>query len=432
MMACEEALSAASKSQSAILCPCTDTEDSGGETLAASFASAPIFGAEASDGACRIGAFPDNAETTAEAATESVDEGAGRSPVVVTEVKGEMAEVDKEAGAPLEANGATQAAGLACSRDRGEDVSPLSERIGHTGMARLDATMPAEECLQGQTEVQRHTSGSHGGRSFVAIPCKCLEPCNCANKPRASGRRPRVQLLEVEGSGLGIPVAGRNGKEPDLHLRISDGKYVGSVYRIPSIDRYPGIGRSRTNDVCLLADDQVSRFQAHLTSTSDGHVLLRDGGHEPFGHFTRSSNGTFVNSNCVRIELAGHRLYYGDVISVGATEMVVEKGAVAETVCTSPPLQIPGTNNGWIRVDTDNPWKRQMEKGLASNCVNTCMSLGRRLAVLMGSHKRLGRVKSVYFFCFPLVSSCDGGRRHLTVFRGGVPMVACFARRGAR
>ena len=40
------------------------------------------------------------------------------------------------------------------------------------------------------------------------------------------------------------------------------------------------------------------------------------------------------------IFLAGHRLFYGDVISVGATEMIVEHGAEAETVSTSPPLQM--------------------------------------------------------------------------------------------
>ena len=227
--------------------------------------------------------------------------------------------------------------------------------------------------------------GEHLGRGELP-PGACIEG-QCA------WRQARLALVEAEGPGLGIPAVGDGGGCPDFHLRISDGKYVGSIYRIPSIGEFPGIGRSRRNAICLLADDQVSRFQAYLDSTPDGHVRLCDGGRESG---SRSSNGTFVNSNCARIEPAGHRLFYGDVIAVGATEMVVERGAVAETVCTSPPLQMDSGNNGWMRADSDNPWKRQMERGLSSTTFHTCVSRARKLAVAMGSHVRLGEAS---LFC---------------------------------
>ena len=273
---------------------------------------------------------------------------------------------------------------------------PLQDGIAFPGAAaRPDA--PPENGFPRDVVVNSE-AGPVGGVHRCGKNARATRSCEFDDQNRvrqgggfgnASDRPARVCLLEVEGPGLGIPATGTNGRDPDFHLRISDGKYVGSVYRIPPISQSPGIGRSRTNDICLLADDQVSRFQAHLTATPDGHVLLRDGGRESNG---RSSNGTFVNSNCARIEAAGHRLFYGDVISVGATEMLVEQGAVVETVCTSPPLQVPGTNNGWIRWETDNPWKRQMERGLASTEFKSTLSLGRKLALLMGSHKRLGQV----------------------------------------
>jgi pSer/pThr/pTyr-binding forkhead associated (FHA) protein len=46
----------------------------------------------------------------------------------------------------------------------------------------------------------------------------------------------------------------------------------------------------------------VSRFHAYLTATSDGRVLLKDGNREVR---EASSNGTFVNSNCTRIDASG-------------------------------------------------------------------------------------------------------------------------------
>ena len=86
-------------------------------------------------------------------------------------------------------------------------------------------------------------------------------PDACSQGQFARRRHARLALVEAEGPGLGIPAIGADGRCPDFHLRISDGKYIGSICRIPSIAELPGIGRSRRNAICLLADDQVSRFQ---------------------------------------------------------------------------------------------------------------------------------------------------------------------------
>jgi len=69
--------------------------------------------------------------------------------------------------------------------------------------------------------------------------------------------------------------------------------------------------------------------------------------------------------------------------------MIVELGALSESECTNPPLQV-ATPGNWIRLENENPWKRQMEKGPTSATLVTEISNARKLAFLMGTHARLG------------------------------------------
>lgn len=201
-------------------------------------------------------------------------------------------------------------------------------------------------------------------------------------------KRNKVHLCEAEASESTRACACLDDEEqlPQFHLRISDGKYIQSIFRVPSLREKPGIGRSRHNAICLLADDQVSRFHAYLELTPEGSVVLKDGNKDSG---LASSNGTFVNSNCTRISPLGYALHLGDVIGVGATEMVVEPGHVPHTVCTSPPLHVPPSGI-WLRPDNENPWKKQMEKGVSSSAVSAHISRAKQLAFLMGTHPRLG------------------------------------------
>ena len=243
------------------------------------------------------------------------------------------------AGVPVDASPLRTVAH--CPVTRGEDA------LLHEQIPILEPGVPqspvASSVLNTGTEDYTAAARKHGAKDCRwARHDASMEGCG-----GSSSRPPRVQLEEAEGPGLGIPVVGVDGERPDFHLRICDGKYVGSIYCIPPIRELPGIGRSRRNAICLLADDQVSRFQAHLAATPDGHVRLCDGSAETGA---RSSNGTFLNSNCHRIDPMGHRLFYGDVIFVGATEMVVEPCAAAENLCTAPPLQASAQDHSRMQI----------------------------------------------------------------------------------
>ncbi|KAJ1467613.1 hypothetical protein T484DRAFT_1858241 [Baffinella frigidus] len=137
--------------------------------------------------------------------------------------------------------------------------------------------------------------------SFAVLLCGGLG--HAASVSGANGAaRSDVNLEEAEDSDGWLRVGMDSSVAPPFHLRVSDGKYVGSMFCIPPLDTFPTVGRSRRNPICLLADDQVSRFHAYLTATSDGRVLLKDGSRESR---EASSNGTFVNSNCTRIDASG-------------------------------------------------------------------------------------------------------------------------------
>jgi hypothetical protein len=66
-----------------------------------------------------------------------------------------------------------------------------------------------------------------------------------------------VNLEEAEDNDGWLRVGTDSSVPPPFHLRVSDGKYVGSMYSIPPLDTFPTMGRSRRNPICLLADDQV-------------------------------------------------------------------------------------------------------------------------------------------------------------------------------
>ena len=139
---------------------------------------------------------------------------------------------------------------------------------------------------------------------------------------------------------LDIAAIGVDGKRPDFHLRVCTGKHADSVYSIPPISQQPTIGRSRKNAICLLHDEQVSRVQSYFATTPDQYVMLCDGTPERTDGSGASFRGTFLN--CISIK-RGHRIRYGDVILVGATELVVEKNAIRKSHVT---LQSSETKSG--------------------------------------------------------------------------------------
>mmetsp|Transcript_16925 Transcript_16925/g.56104 ORF Transcript_16925/g.56104 Transcript_16925/m.56104 type:complete len:532 (-) Transcript_16925:43-1638(-) len=175
-------------------------------------------------------------------------------------------------------------------------------------------------------------------------------------------------------------------ERPPFHLRVSDGKYCDSLFSLCDLRLRPGIGRSRRNQVCLLADDQVSRFHAYFERDERGFVMLKDGS---FESGTCSTNGTFVNSNCVRIDQNGYRLHFGDRITIGSSELIVERGALETSVKTEPEPQIQ-IQGAWNRTDNENPWKRRMERGDLSTSRRRFLNVQEKIAFLMGTHARLG------------------------------------------
>jgi hypothetical protein len=168
-------------------------------------------------------------------------------------------------------------------------------------------------------------SGTHGGGGGVS-------------KAMAS----TMGLEQPEDDAANSVRASRDG-EPEFHLHVDSGKYVDSVFKISNLREMPSIGRSRRNNVSLLADDQVSRFHAYFELLEDGSVVIKDGNHETG---SSSSNGTFVNSNCTRIDSKGYKLHYGDVISIGATDLNVVKGTVQVSTCTTPVMQVHARSLG--------------------------------------------------------------------------------------
>ena len=80
------------------------------------------------------------------------------------------------------------------------------------------------------------------------------------------------------------------------------------------------IGRRASCDVALPWDDSVSRLHAELLLMGADWVVCDDG---------LSHNGTFVNGECVR---GRRRLRDGDVIAVGATQLMFNASQAASTV----------------------------------------------------------------------------------------------------
>ncbi|EKX48252.1 hypothetical protein GUITHDRAFT_105856 [Guillardia theta CCMP2712] len=161
-------------------------------------------------------------------------------------------------------------------------------------------------------------------------------------------------------------------ERPPFHLRVSDGKYCDSLFSLCDLRLRPGIGRSRRN--------QVSRFHAYFERDERGFVMLKDGS---FESGTCSTNGTFVNSNCVRIDQNGYRLHFGDRITIGSSELIVERGALETSVKTEPEPQIQ-IQGAWNRTDNENPWKRRMERGDLSTSRRRFLNVQEKIAFLMG------------------------------------------------
>lgn len=64
------------------------------------------------------------------------------------------------------------------------------------------------------------------------------------------------------------------------------------------------IGRSRTNDICILYDDNVSRHHCVFRFIDPTRIFIKD---------LKSCNKTFVNGKKIKIE----HLYVGDEINIG-------------------------------------------------------------------------------------------------------------------
>jgi len=80
-------------------------------------------------------------------------------------------------------------------------------------------------------------------------------------------------------------------------------EYYKSIYIIEKNKKIT-IGRSRTNDICILYDDNVSRHHCIFTFIDPTRIFIKD---------LNSYNNTLVNGKKITIE----QLYIGDEITIG-------------------------------------------------------------------------------------------------------------------
>eukprot|EP00294_Goniomonas_avonlea_P002208 CAMPEP_0114547736 /NCGR_PEP_ID=MMETSP0114-20121206/4616_1 /TAXON_ID=31324 /ORGANISM="Goniomonas sp, Strain m" /LENGTH=116 /DNA_ID=CAMNT_0001732297 /DNA_START=561 /DNA_END=911 /DNA_ORIENTATION=+ len=73
------------------------------------------------------------------------------------------------------------------------------------------------------------------------------------------------------------------------------------------------IGRSRSNDICLLLDQMVSRKHVRVSFHSHHFVICDSGG----------VNGTYLNDACLP-QFVNSNLHLGDVVELGWTRFVVQ------------------------------------------------------------------------------------------------------------
>jgi hypothetical protein len=236
----------------------SDTDDSGGETQLGERAPSPIISGSALQALAQVIA------TAPQAARTVYTQGrpphgqpcrSARSPAQQGSVALECAAHHKISSQAIDgALGQGVQRGLAAQGATGDPHSSAAETHDTESVEREDLapSLPLSLSLSFR---DGGTSPSRGEGLGAGSPDACSQ------EQFALRRHARLALVEAEGPGLGIPTIGADGRCPDFHLRISDGKYVGSICRIPSIAELPGIGRSRRNAICLLADDQVSRFQ---------------------------------------------------------------------------------------------------------------------------------------------------------------------------
>jgi hypothetical protein len=133
-------------------------------------------------------------------------------------------------------------------------AEPSGQSAGNVG----SATGPA---ARQRISKGRSISGSTAGTAGLVSSFSMLLSGGLAHVGGAAGGAAarRVELEEADISDGWILVDGDRSQPPPFHLRVSDGKYVGSLFAIPPLGSFPTIGRSRRNPICLLADDQASR-----------------------------------------------------------------------------------------------------------------------------------------------------------------------------
>ena len=256
----------------------SDTDDSGGETQQGERAPSPIISGSALQALAQVISTAPQAARTVHAqdrpphgpcrrARSPAQQGSVAldcSPTLPHPVDNEL----EKAAAQSSLTALSPPRQAAGARTRGQGVPGGLAAQGATGdthnsAAGAHATESVErEDLARSLPLSLSLSFRDGGTSPPSPKgLGAVNPDACSQGQCARRRHARLALVEAEGPGLGIPAIGADGRCPDFHLRISDGKYIGSICRIPSIAELPGIGRSRRNAICLLADDQVSRFQ---------------------------------------------------------------------------------------------------------------------------------------------------------------------------
>jgi adenylate cyclase len=85
------------------------------------------------------------------------------------------------------------------------------------------------------------------------------------------------------------------------------------------------IGRAKENHI-ILNDQRVSRFHAHIKSANNGFMVID--GIQAGNEIKRSVNKVFVNGT----QFFDKQLEFGDVITIGGSELVFQKGVIAEKV----------------------------------------------------------------------------------------------------
>ena len=230
---------------------------------------------------------------------------------------------------------------------RDTSSSPQTELADQKGSSAGGRKGSPEHDMTARSGNPHPMCADHAPSTAWSVPCCFGSPLPHSGihggGVEASEAMPSTMCLDQPEDDAADSVRASRDGEPEFHLHVDSGKYADSVFKISNLKEVPSIGRSRRNNVSLLADDQVSRFHAYFELLEDGSVVIKDGSQETG---SSSSNGTFVNSNCTRIDSKGYKLHYGDVISIGATDLHVVKGTVQVSTCTTPVMQVHARSLG--------------------------------------------------------------------------------------